>query len=108
MIEAARPSGEALLLNDAVEAFPGDWARYNRRWQKVRQAGMLLVRAHLLVPNIAAPECCLGYLGGGGSTRGLGDVRAGALGGERSLDDSAHRHRTDERDSVVATLEADD
>ena len=50
----------------------------------------------------------LGVFGGVGSTRGLRDVRASALGGERSLNDSAHWHRTDERDSVVAALKADD
>jgi radical SAM superfamily enzyme YgiQ (UPF0313 family) len=43
VIDAARPNSEPLLLSDAAEAFPGDWDRYNRRWQKVRQAGMLLV-----------------------------------------------------------------
>ena len=43
VIDAARPNDEPLRLSDAAEAFPGDWDRYHDRWQKVRQAGMLLV-----------------------------------------------------------------
>ena len=43
VIDAAHPSKEPLELADVAEAFPGDWQRYQRRWDKVRQAGMLLV-----------------------------------------------------------------
>jgi len=43
VIEAARPEQEALPLGDAIAAFPGDWSKYQKRWDKVRQAGMLLV-----------------------------------------------------------------
>ena len=43
VIEAARPGADPLKLADAAAAFPGDWKRYARRWEKVRQAGMLLV-----------------------------------------------------------------
>jgi hypothetical protein len=43
VIEAAQPGQEPLLLADAVSAFPGDWTRYQKRWGKVRQAGMLLI-----------------------------------------------------------------
>ena len=43
VIAAARPDQEPLTLGDAIDSFPGDWKRYARRWDKVRQAGMLLV-----------------------------------------------------------------
>ena len=43
VIDAAQPENEPLLLSEASAAFPGDWTRYQRRWQEVRQAGMLLV-----------------------------------------------------------------
>ena len=43
VIDAAQPENEPLMLSEATEAFPGDWSRYQRRWQEVRQAGMLLV-----------------------------------------------------------------
>jgi hypothetical protein len=43
LIDAARPGEPPLHLNDAIAAFPGNWGRYQRRWQKVRNAGMLIV-----------------------------------------------------------------
>jgi len=43
VIDAAQPENEPLLLSEASAAFPGDWSRYQRRWEQVRQAGMLLV-----------------------------------------------------------------
>ena len=43
VIDAAHPSKDPLELADAAEAFPGSWPQYQRRWDKVRQAGMLLV-----------------------------------------------------------------
>ena len=43
VIDAAHPSKEPLELADVAEALPGDWQRYQRRWDKVRRAGMLLV-----------------------------------------------------------------
>ena len=43
VIDAARPGNEKLLFSDAVAAFPGNWPKYEKRWAKVRQAGMLLL-----------------------------------------------------------------
>ncbi|MGB0640301.1 MAG: B12-binding domain-containing radical SAM protein [Myxococcota bacterium] len=43
VIEAARPGSEPLYAQDAINSFPGNWERYQRRWQKVRAAGMVQV-----------------------------------------------------------------
>ena len=43
VIEAARPGQEALTLTEVKEAFPGEWRRFEKRWEKVREAGMVCV-----------------------------------------------------------------
>ena len=43
VIEAARPGCDPLYAQDAIDSFPGRWDRYQRRWQKVRAAGMVQV-----------------------------------------------------------------
>ena len=42
LVEAASPGAATPLLYAQAEAsFPGEWRRFERRWQKVRAAGML-------------------------------------------------------------------
>jgi len=41
VIEAARPGQPPLTLTEAQESFPGQWHRFEKRWDKVREAGMV-------------------------------------------------------------------
>ncbi len=43
VIDAARPDQHPLHLSDVTSAFPGDWHRFARRWNRVRAVGMLLI-----------------------------------------------------------------
>jgi hypothetical protein len=43
IIECARPGQDALSLSDAIDAFPGTWARYANRWKRVRAVGMVAI-----------------------------------------------------------------
>ena len=43
VLEAASPAQEPLDIRDAQEAYPGDWAEFEARWETVRQAGALLI-----------------------------------------------------------------
>ncbi len=43
VIDAAHPGKEPLELQEAMEAFPGDWRRFADRWNRARHAGMLLL-----------------------------------------------------------------
>jgi hypothetical protein len=41
VIDAARPGQEPLTLTEAQDAFPGEWRRFEKRWERVREAGMV-------------------------------------------------------------------
>jgi hypothetical protein len=43
VIEAARPGEDPLTLSEVQEAFPGEWRRFQKRWEKVREAGMVCI-----------------------------------------------------------------
>lgn len=43
VLAAARPGAPPLKLADARAAFPGDWARFAGRWEKLRSAGLVAV-----------------------------------------------------------------
>ena len=43
VIEAARPENGTLALEDAIQAFPGQWSAFTDRWLRVRQAGLLVL-----------------------------------------------------------------
>lgn len=41
VVAAAAPGEPPLAFDDARAAFPGDWAPFARRWERVRRAGMI-------------------------------------------------------------------
>ncbi len=41
VLDSARPDGEPLHFADARDAFPGDWGRFQKRWQRVRRSGLV-------------------------------------------------------------------
>ena len=43
VLEAARPGGEVLTVQEAQSVFPGDWARFSPSWEALRAAGLLVV-----------------------------------------------------------------
>ena len=41
VLDSARPDGEPLHFAEARDVFPGDWGRFQKRWQRVRRAGLV-------------------------------------------------------------------
>jgi radical SAM superfamily enzyme YgiQ (UPF0313 family) len=43
LLDMARPSEEALELQDAIDGFPGDWRHFEPRWRLIRELGLLIL-----------------------------------------------------------------
>jgi hypothetical protein len=43
VLDAARPGAAALTLETAVSSFPGEWRRWSRTWDQVREVGLVIV-----------------------------------------------------------------
>lgn len=43
VLDAARPSSDALLLADVLPSFPGDWEAFAGSWATVRELGLVLI-----------------------------------------------------------------
>ena len=43
LLDMARASEEPLLVQDAIDGFPGDWRHFEPRWRLIRELGLLIV-----------------------------------------------------------------
>ena len=41
LVEAASPAGPGITFGEAQRSYPGEWRRFERRWQKLRALGMV-------------------------------------------------------------------
>lgn len=43
LLEMSEPGEEPLSMQDAIDAFPGNWPDFHSRWQLIRELGLLIV-----------------------------------------------------------------